>query len=73
MPIFHERLKALREEAKLTFEDISYLLNCSEQNYQEMESGSVEPAFSQAILLAKLFSVSLDYLAGNANERKCGE
>ena len=69
MPVCHERLKALREEAKVTFEEISYLLNCSEQDYQEIEAGSVNPAPSQAILLSMFFSVSLDYLAGNADKK----
>jgi transcriptional regulator with XRE-family HTH domain len=73
MAIFHERLKALRGKAKLTLEDMAYLLNCSERHYQELEAGDADLSFSKAILLSESFSVSLDYLAGSTDKTKHGE
>ncbi|MDR2006863.1 MAG: helix-turn-helix domain-containing protein [Acidaminococcales bacterium] len=70
MAVFHERLKGLREEGKLTFQDMAYLLDCSEQHYQEMEAGAADLLFSKAILLSEAFAVSLDYLAGNTDKTK---
>jgi transcriptional regulator with XRE-family HTH domain len=70
MAVFPKRLKALRKEARLTFADMSYLLNCEEEYYQKVEAGASDLPFSKVILLSKCFSVSLDYLAGNTGTQK---
>lgn len=57
-------LKELREDRDLTQADVAKVINTTYQYYSTYENGKRELPFSRAILLAKFYNVSLDYLAG---------
>ena len=61
---YAERLRALREDNDLTQSDVAKILNTTYQYYSTYESGKRELPFSRAIILAKYYKVSIDYLAG---------
>lgn len=61
---FSQRLKDLREDKDLSQDEIAKVLGTSQSYYAQYENGKRELPFSRAILLAKFYNVSLDYLAG---------
>ncbi|MBR2943961.1 MAG: helix-turn-helix transcriptional regulator [Clostridia bacterium] len=61
---FSQRLKDLREDKDLSQDEIAKVLGTSQSYYAQYENGKRELSFSRAILLAKFYNVSLDYLAG---------
>ena len=61
---YSKRLKDLREDRDLTQADVAKALNTTYQYYSTYESGKRELPFSRAIILARFYNVSLDYLAG---------
>lgn len=61
---YSKRLKDLREDRDLTQADVAKVLNTTYQYYSTYESGKRELPFSRAIILARFYNVSLDYLAG---------
>ncbi|WMJ79518.1 helix-turn-helix transcriptional regulator [Clostridium sp. MB40-C1] len=67
--MFSDRLKELREEKKLTQEELGKFLNVSRQAISGYEAGSIEPSINNLIKLADVFNVSLDYLLGRTKER----
>ena len=60
----YRRIRDLREDADLSQKEIAELLHMHKTTYRRYESGERELPLNIAILLAKQFSVSLDYLAG---------
>ena len=70
---YAERLRALREDNDLTQADIAKVLGTTYQYYSTYESGKRELPFSRAIVLAKFYNVSLDYIAGISPEPQKGE
>ena len=62
--VFCERLKELRLEKGLNQEQLAKVLNIGKASVSDWETGKSEPVFSNAIMLADFFDVSLDYLAG---------
>lgn len=61
---YNKRLRDLREDRDLTQAQVAKVLNTTYQYYSTYESGKRELPFSRAIILAKFYNVSLDYLAG---------
>lgn len=61
---YAERLKSLRQDRDLTQSDIAKVLETTYQYYSTYESGKREMPLSRAIILARFYNVSLDYLAG---------
>lgn len=57
-------LRALRDDANLTQEQVAKELGISRTSYTKYESGQHEPPFDLLIGLAKLFNVSTDYILG---------
>ena len=70
---YSERLRALREDNDLTQADIAKVLGTTYQYYSNYENGKRELPFSRAIILAKFYNVSLDYIAGISQEPQKGE
>ncbi|MBQ8356491.1 MAG: helix-turn-helix transcriptional regulator [Clostridia bacterium] len=60
----YERLAQLRKEHGYTVEAIAEVLECSPISVRRWESGSTKMKFRKYIVLAKLYGVSLDYIAG---------
>jgi len=66
----YRRIRDLREDADLTQKQIAEILYMHKTTYRRYELGERELPFNIAILLAKQYDVSLDYLAGLTNHRK---
>ena len=60
----YPRLRDLREDADLTQTQLVELLGIHKTAYTNYEQGKREPPFELIIRLAKLYNVSIDYIAG---------
>lgn len=69
MCVFSDKIKNLREENKLTQQDIADLLNTSKQTISNYESGKNEPNLSTVVAIADYFGVTVDYLVGRTNSK----
>ena len=67
---FYQRLKDLKEDADLTQKQVAELIGVSMNHYGKYERGETDIPLEKAILLAKYYDVSLDYLAGLTNQKK---
>jgi len=65
----YKRIRELREDADLTQKHVAEILHMQKTTYRRYELGEREVPFNIAILLAKRFNVSLDYLAGLTDRR----
>lgn len=65
----HERIKELRKELKESQVKVAESIGITPRQYQRFEAGEQKPGFDNLCALADHFGVSLDYLAGRANER----
>ena len=59
-----QRMEDLRVDNDLTQQDVADILHCQREIYRRYEKGTRELPLSYAIILAKYYKVSLDYLAG---------
>ena len=66
----YKRIKELRENADLSQRQIAEILYMHKTTYTRYETGERELPFNVAILLAKYYKVSLDYIAGLTNNEK---
>lgn len=62
------RLKELREEKRLTQQEVATAIGGNQSNLAKWELGKVEPSASFVIKLANFFNVSTDYLLGRTDE-----
>ena len=70
MATFAERFKQLREEAKLTQEEMAQKLSVSKGAIGNYESGVREPRKLEDLEnIADFFNVEIDYLLGRTNSR----
>lgn len=60
--MYFKRIRDLREDNDLTQQQIADIVHCHRGVYQRYESGIREIPVSYAIVLAKYYNVSLDYL-----------
>ena len=67
--MYLKRLEDLRIDSDLTQQDIADILNCQREVYRRYEKGIRELPLSYAIILAKFYHVSLDYLVGISDKR----
>lgn len=65
--MFFERVANLRIDNDMTQQQVANLLNCKREVYRRYEKGIRELPLSYAIILAKYYGVSLDYLVGLSN------
>lgn len=68
--MFGSRLKDLRNERKLTQDDLGKLLNVSGKTIGTWERDSRQPNIESINKLATIFGVTTDYLLGNSDEKK---
>jgi DNA-binding XRE family transcriptional regulator len=66
--MYFQRIKDLRQDADKTQQQIADAIHCNVTVYARYERGDREIPFSIAILLAKYYNVSLDYIAGIKNK-----
>ena len=64
MGTFKERLKELRNEQKVSQQELGKLVNSSKMAVSHWESGHSEPSIAQLIVLSDFFGVTVDYLIG---------
>jgi transcriptional regulator with XRE-family HTH domain len=64
-----QRLEDLRVDADLTQSQVADILHCQREVYRRYEKGIRELPLSYAIILAKYYSVSLDYLVGLSDKK----
>lgn len=64
MIAFNTRLKALREEKKLSQKEIANLVKTQQQVVSKWENGASEPDFASLEILCEFFDVSADYILG---------
>lgn len=57
-------LKELRKQKRMTQEEVAFHLKIARATYSRYESGEYEMSYKTLIMLAELFSVSIDYLLG---------
>lgn len=67
---FPDRLKELREEKKLTQEELAKIVGLTLRAYQLYEYGDGYPTFKRLIIIADFFDVPLDYLVGRSDLRE---
>ena len=67
--MFSQRLKRLRKEAQKTQAEMADYIEINRSTYGEYERGVITPPIDKIKLLADYFDVSVDYLAGYANQR----
>ncbi len=65
--MIYPRVRQLRNEHKLRQEDVGKILHCQRAVYQRYETGIRELPLSYAIILAKYYNVSVDYLLGTSD------
>lgn len=66
---FYPRLKDLREDCDLSQEQIAKVLGTDQSYYAKYENGKRPITFERAIILAKFYNVSLDYIAGLTKDK----
>ena len=66
---YYQRIRDLREDSDKTQNEIAEYLGTSAQYYGVYEKGASEISFERAIMLAKYYNVSLDYIAGLTNKK----
>ena len=65
---YYRRLRDLREDNDLTQNQLVEILNMHTTTYTNYEQGKREIPFELVIRLAKLYNVSLDYIADLISE-----
>lgn len=71
--VFIERLRALRKEKGFTQEELGQKLENTKGAIGHWEAGTREPPLGKVYELAKLFSVSVDYMLGTSDFRNENE
>ncbi len=67
---YYPRIRDLREDSDKTQREVAEYLGTPYQYYAVYEKGTSEISFERAILLAKYYNVSLDYIAGLTNSKR---
>jgi transcriptional regulator with XRE-family HTH domain len=67
--LYLHRLEDLRIDSDLTQSQVAEILHCKREVYRRYEKGIRELPLSYAIILAKYYSVSVDYLVGLSDEK----
>ena len=65
-----QRVEDLRIDHDLTQQQVADILHCQREVYRRYEKGTRELPLSYAIILAKYYHVSLDYLTGLTNRKE---
>lgn len=66
---FAERLKELRKQANLTQVELAKRLGIGQSSYADWERGRKKPTQENLVKISQVFSVSIDYLVGNSEEK----
>ncbi len=61
---FGEKIKNLREEAKLNQTQLGKAVNMTQRKVSYIECGKYEPSIDDIVALCNFFQISADYLLG---------
>ena len=64
----YPRLRDLREDAELTQEEVAKILGTNQNQYSRWERGEREMPLHNAVMLARIYRVTLDYLTEKMHE-----
>lgn len=64
---YYNRIRDLREDRDYTQNDVVKILKMHKTTYTNYEQGKREPPFEFIIKIAKLYNVTIDYIAGITN------
>lgn len=67
--MFFKRIGDLRQDNDMTQKDVAELLHCQREVYRRYEKGTREIPVSYAIILAKHYNVTVDYLLGVSDKK----
>jgi len=67
---YYPRIRDLREDSDKKQYELAEYLETTTQYYGLYEKGANEISFERAIMLAKYYNVSLDYIAGLTNNKR---
>lgn len=67
--LFGKRLKALRQERDLGQKEVGAWIDLQKSTMSLYESGKVDPPYDKLKILAQKFDVSIEYLAGDSDNR----
>lgn len=67
---YYPRIRDLREDNDKKQSELAEYLGTTTQYYGLYEKGANEISFERAIMLAKYYNVSLDYIAGLTDKKK---
>ena len=65
---FYKRIRDLREDNDLKQSEVAEKLHMQREVYRRYETGEREIPLNIAIMLADIYNVSLDYLAGRKDK-----
>ncbi len=66
----YQRIQDLREDEEIKQIVIAKMLNTTQKQYSRWETGEYPIPFEKVIQLAKIFDVSIDYIAGLTNDKR---
>ena len=66
----YQRIRDLREDKELKQIDIAKILNATQKQYSRWETGEYPIPFETIIKLARIYDVSIDYIAGLTNDKR---
>ena len=67
--MFNERLRLVRESRNMNQIQLAQLLGVSKQSVSNWENDNIQPSIEMLIKIARLFSISTDYLLGLDSRR----
>ena len=68
--MYFQRIKDLRKEHNLTQQNLADLLHCQREVYRRYERGIRDIPTSYALILARYYNVSVDFLLGETDKRE---
>ncbi|WP_322180346.1 helix-turn-helix domain-containing protein [Neglectibacter caecimuris] len=66
---YYEKIREMREDRKLSQQDIADLLHIGQRTYSDYETGKTRIPVESVIALAKFYDVDLNYLTGISQEK----
>ena len=66
----YQRLQDLREDNNLKQVTIAEKISTTQKQYSRWETGEYPIPFEKVIQLAKIYDVSIDYIAGLTNDKR---
>lgn len=64
---YHERIREIREDRRLTQQNIADILHIGQRTYADYESGKTRIPVDSLLILARYYDVSVDYISGASN------